>query len=512
MIKNKMAIKIKYLILVLLLFFPVVIFGQIPITIMSYNTSDNGNVWTATTPIRIANMRNVISSINPDIFVAIEINNNNTDAFLNYVLNYDSTTYSKGAFIPNNDTISHNSNCLYYKTAKFNGGSFSNVVIPSYLDLNSTPSEQYRDINKFTITQNGGSTIIIYAVHLISSGHIGFTGQADTARANEISYLLSYIANNAASTDNYVVLGDFNTDSADEHAYKNLLYYPSGGLKGYFYDPNNYPPTVFGSWSQGYWSSSKSYRSTGLFARYDMILMSQNIWQDNNNKNNNIKYNVGSYTVLGNPSPSTDEQAASDHLPVYATFNFTDLVAPVELVSFTGRIKGDKVELNWETATEVNNYGFGIQRSLDNISWKGIGFVPGNGNSDAPKYYSFIDKSVPDVTIYYRLKQQDSDGKISFSSVVKLYYDIPSMVSLSQNYPNPFNPVSTIEYSLPTAGFVSLKVYDILGREITTLVNEKQGQGKHLVNFNGNKLSSGVYFYVLTANDIVLSKKMNLLK
>ena len=508
MIMNKISIKINYLFLVLLLFFPVVIFGQIPITIMTYNTSDNGNVWTATTPTRISNMRNVINSINPDIFIAIEINNNNSDAFLNYVLNYDSATYSKGTFIPNNDTISPNSICLYYKTTKFDSGSFSNIPIPSYLDSNSTPSEQYRDINKFTITQNGGSTIVIYAAHLMSSGHVGFTGDADTARANEISYLLSYIANNAASTDDYIVLGDFNVDNADELAYKNLLYYPSGGLNGYFYDPKNNPPTVFGSWGQGYWSSSRSFRSTGLYTRFDFILMSQNIWQGNYD----IKYNTGSYTVLGNPSPDADEQTASDHLPVYATFNFIDHTVPVELVSFTGKIKEGNAELYWETATEVNNYGFEIQRSKDNVSWDEIGFVHGNGNSNAPKYYSYIDKSISDGTIYYRLKQQDTDGKIAFSSVVKLYNDIASTVSLSQNYPNPFNPVSTIEYSLPTAGFVSLKVYDILGREVTTLVNEKQSQGKHLVNFNGNKLSSGVYFYVLIANDIVLSKKMNLLK
>jgi endonuclease/exonuclease/phosphatase family metal-dependent hydrolase len=260
-------------------------------------------------------MRNVISSINPDIFVAIEINNDNTNAFLNYVLNYDSATYSKGTFIANNNAIAPNSNCLYYKTNKFDGGSFSNVIIPSYLDLNSTPSERYRDINKFTITQNGGSTIIIYAAHLLSSGHAGFTGEADTARANEISYLLSYIANNAASTDNYIVLGDFNVDNADEPAYKNLLYYPTDDLNGYFYDPVNNPPTTFGSWGQGYWSSSLSYSSTNLHYRYDMILMSGNVW----NGNYDVVYDTGSYTVLGNPvSASTiDEQNASDHLPVY---------------------------------------------------------------------------------------------------------------------------------------------------------------------------------------------------
>ena len=95
---------------------------------------------------------------------------------------------------------------------------------------------------------------------------------------------------------------------------------------------------------------------------------------------------------------------------------------------------------------------------------------------------------------------------------IKLEYKVSSKPSLSQNYPNPFNPASVIEYTLPTDGFVSLKVYDVLGREVATLVNEKQNAGKHSVNFNGASLASGIYFYVLTTNNFVLSKKMNLPK
>ena len=83
---------------------------------------------------------------------------------------------------------------------------------------------------------------------------------------------------------------------------------------------------------------------------------------------------------------------------------------------------------------------------------------------------------------------------------------------LSQNYPNPFNPVTTITYQIPQTGFVTLKVYDILGREVATLVNEEKPAGSYEVKFIGNGLTSGIYFYQLKAGDYSETKKMILLK
>ena len=188
------------------------------------------------------------------------------------------------------------------------------------------------------------------------------------------------------------------------------------------------------------------------------------------------------------------------------------LAMPVQLFAFKGTLNNNEIDLHWQTATEVNNYGFEVQRSADKISWSDIGFVPGNGNSNSPKYYSFIDNSVPVGINFYRLKQEDTDGKFEYSNVLEFNCVISTKVELSQNYPNPYNPVSTIEYSIPSNSMVSLKVYDILGREVATLVNEMQNAGKHSVNFNGSNLASGIYFYVLSTDKIVLSKKMNLLK
>ena len=103
--------------------------------------------------------------------------------------------------------------------------------------------------------------------------------------------------------------------------------------------------------------------------------------------------------------------------------------------------------------------------------------------------------------------------------------ELPSQFNLEQNYPNPFNPTTKIRYSIPTLpqsspllkerrheGFVTLKVYDLLGREVTTLVNEKQSTGIYEVEFNGQNLSSGVYFYKLKFNNFVMTKKLILLK
>ncbi len=89
---------------------------------------------------------------------------------------------------------------------------------------------------------------------------------------------------------------------------------------------------------------------------------------------------------------------------------------------------------------------------------------------------------------------------------------VPSTYEISQNYPNPFNPATTINYQLPQNGFVTLKIYDILGKEVATLVNEQKNQGRHSVNFNASHLASGVYLYQLRVNDYVSSKKMLLLK
>jgi hypothetical protein len=195
-------------------------------------------------------------------------------------------------------------------------------------------------------------------------------------------------------------------------------------------------------------------------------------------------------------------------------------VIPVELVSFSGYVANDRVSLKWITSSELNNYGFNIERLISgndkNINWKPIGFVKGNGTTTISNSYSFIDDVSnfiePNMMLKYRLKQVDNDGSFDYSDEILAEVGSPTRFSLKQNFPNPFNPVTKIEFSLPDKQPVQLKIYDALGKEVRTLFNEEKSAGDHSINFNGDGLVSGVYYYKLSANGFSEIKKMLLLK
>ena len=198
---------------------------------------------------------------------------------------------------------------------------------------------------------------------------------------------------------------------------------------------------------------------------------------------------------------------------------------PVELSSFSAIVKGDEVELNWQTATEVNNYGFEVERTSPRPSpyqgeggeagrgWEKIGFVEGHGNSNSPKNYSFEDKSVESGKYSYRLKQIDNNGGFNYSREVEVKVEaIPTEFALFQNYPNPFNPSTTIKFSLPETGYYSLKIFNTLGEEVAQLINGQLEGGNYRLPFDASKLASGVYIYNLKGNNVNLSMKMTLMK
>ena len=185
---------------------------------------------------------------------------------------------------------------------------------------------------------------------------------------------------------------------------------------------------------------------------------------------------------------------------------------PVELTSFTAKVLQGTVSLNWQTATEVNNYGFNVECKTNNAGWNTIGFVDGSGNSNSPKEYSFVDENPLSGTVYYRLKQIDNDGSFEYSPIVEINSQAPDNFELNQNYPNPFNPTTTISYSIPRDQQVTLKVYNILGKEVMNLVNKQQPAGSYAVMFEGKSLNSGIYFYTLQAEGFRETYKMILLK
>jgi len=193
----------------------------------------------------------------------------------------------------------------------------------------------------------------------------------------------------------------------------------------------------------------------------------------------------------------------------------TDLMpVPVELTSFTAQANSKGILLQWTTATETNNHGFEIERSTDGENFYRIGFVQGSGTTTEIKSYSFVDNVEYSgiSTYYYRLKQLDLDGRAEYSDVISVDFSVPDKFVLSQNYPNPFNPETKIVYAVPKQSPVTIKVYDLTGQEVATLVNEAKEPGTYNVTFNATNLSSGIYIYQMRAGEFSSVKKMSVLK
>jgi len=176
-------------------------------------------------------------------------------------------------------------------------------------------------------------------------------------------------------------------------------------------------------------------------------------------------------------------------------------VVPVELTSFTAKSDNNTVTLNWTTATELNNSGFQLERS-NGSEYQTVGFVAGHGTSTNVHNYTFVDQNVEAGSYSYRLKQIDLDGTFEYSNIIEV--DVLGLreFALGQNYPNPFNPSTTINFSLAVDSKVSLKVFNVLGQEVASLVNGQMSAGSQKISFDASSLNSGVYFYRLDADGI----------
>jgi Secretion system C-terminal sorting domain len=198
---------------------------------------------------------------------------------------------------------------------------------------------------------------------------------------------------------------------------------------------------------------------------------------------------------------------------IYLDNAWNNVVLPVELASFTSVINGRDVTLNWSTASELNNMGFDIERSTVNETWSRIGNVNGNGTTNLSTSYLFTDRNLASGQYNYRLKQIDLNGNFHYYNLSnEVNVGVPAKFDLSQNYPNPFNPSTKINYDLPFDSKVSIKVFDMSGKEVATLVNDTKTAGYYSINFNASNFGSGVYFYTITADNFTSTKKMMLVK
>ncbi len=231
------------------------------------------------------------------------------------------------------------------------------------------------------------------------------------------------------------------------------------------------------------------------------------------------------YGQLGNNTSDNSPHSTPAH--VLGVGGSGNLLLPVELQTFTAFVFNNNVELNWTTATEVNNYGFEVERKpIPNPSQRegALGFVAGAGNSNSPHDYSFTDQPTGGTSFSYRLKQIDIDGGFKYYDAVTVSLTSSTIAELMQNSPNPFNPSTAIKFFIPNNSDVTIKIYDMLGREVTTLINNQTTAGYHIVYWNGRDsygmdAASGVYLYRLTAGPSTSSgqaftetKKMVLVK
>jgi hypothetical protein len=260
-----------------------------------------------------------------------------------------------------------------------------------------------------------------------------------------------------------------------------------------------------------YYSSQDDYESDGNWAEEWRALHTENVdW-----------YNCSS----AHSDPLNANQKAYAIWWLWARLAGWDGVLPVQMTSFTALVQGMNTELHWNTATEINNYGFEAERraigtqllannqQLKIGNWNKINFISGAGTCNSPNEYSYTDTKLSAGRYEYRLKQIDLDGSFKYSQSVEVEILAPNALTLFQNYPNPFNPTTTIEFALAEDGFTSLKVFDILGREVITLVDENLRAGIiHQATFNASKLSTGMYFYRLQTKNNSVVKSLLLLK
>ena len=190
----------------------------------------------------------------------------------------------------------------------------------------------------------------------------------------------------------------------------------------------------------------------------------------------------------------------------------TDIHVPVELMSFDAIARDGEVLLEWKTATETNALGFYVERGDVRSD-----LIQAAGNSDIENIYTYVDKNLDNgVTYSYNLITVDMDGKEVVANAEPVsatpMAHVPTAFALHQNYPNPFNPVTEIKYDVPKNTHVTLKVYNVLGAEVATLIDADQKANFYTVSWDARDLASGVYFCTLTAGDFKAVKKMVLLK
>jgi len=487
------------------------------------------------------------------VFVPINVSNFTNVGAITVKIQYDTTVLKWGKVMnwygnmANNGLVGRIGNQIIIAWDDINGINISDdkLLDLKFLYVNgqsslvfNTPECEIADVNAvpLTVTYNDGQVSLTPAPPvpiLINPGnnstHIPINLNLDWEDSfNALEYKVQL------STDS-----NFTTFTIDS-----LLVASSCAVNGllnntqYYWRVNAINPTGTSSWSSA-WNFRTVVAAisapSNLLALSHIIKKIELSWLDNSDNEigfaiqraqdstNLVNYDtVGANIILYTDTLSIQDTSVyyyrifafnTDTISAFSNIDSVHTLIPIELVSFGAKLNGNFVQLNWRTATEVNNAGFEVERKEQNSVWKKIGYVNGVGTSTETVLYSFTDYKLENGLIYYRLKQIDFNGSFNYSNEVSVEVSFtPSKYILHQNYPNPFNPSTKIKYELPFDSEVSLTVYSILGDKVATLLNEQKSAGSYEIEFNAANLSNGVYFYELRAGNFRDVKKLVLLK
>ncbi len=367
--------------------------------------------------------------------------------------------------------------------------------------------------------------------HNEKTTHATNNGQMDVwhwkaQRTNPITYLDDQYWNTSGRQNDAVTSGSFGTDNVTG-LFPTLMGTTPAANQGSWLFQSSSVPFVNSGWVAGDkipgWVQNDTVTPPIIGSRGDVIAKGlfnagTGIWTleiarklNTNNTDDFVAdlVNGNDFTIARFDEVGSEHARQGVDIGVYKLIYSPETV-PVELNSFSAEVSKNVVSLKWQTATETNNKGFEVQKR-NGKDFQTVGFVTGKGNSAQTNSYQYSVTENKIGNYYYRLKQIDFDGTATYSKEVEVTVQ-PSEYALSQNYPNPFNPSTMINYQLAQKGKVELKVYDMIGKEVYTLVNEVQEAGYYKVQFNATSLASGVYFYHIKVGNFTETKRMVLIK
>ena len=449
-------------------------------------------------------------------------------------LGYSANTEVYGNDLIVNQDIDATVSSQAFEAAQVDAGATTNIYNNNISSISSIASGSGVATDGIKIESAGIYNVynnMIYGFNLAAtnptSGVSGIVSGSSTATVN-ISYnsiLMNNLADIGTGTVTYSGIQISNGTnsvlnnivSCEEPDFATYCIYRDGTAGSLASDFNDFYTSSATNGNIGFWDVS----ATALLADWqtasgqDAMSVSKQVFFTSATDLHLAGASIGDLALAGTPVAGITTDIDGDVRNLVTPYKGADessVQLPVELTSFLAEVVSGSVHLTWGTATEINNKGFEVERSNGSQFVK-VDFVQGRGTSTKPSTYNFVDKNLADGKYSYRLKQIDFDGTYSYSNVINVEVVTPKQFNLSQNYPNPFNPTTTINYEVAVPVNVTLKIYNMLGEEVATLINNQfREAGQYNVNFNASKLASGAYVYRLTAGNFVQTKKMILTK